>query len=431
MTGRVVLLVAVAVVAVACGVVHGVPVATTTTTRTRTEELARRMVEGEMVFADLTTTSSLMRAGVVVHRSQMRYPNATKSDCGGKDMVCPMPYGVCCDKGKFCCPAGRPCVMSHGFASCAPSAAQNESATEADDFQRDRVGIQTAHAREQEAKDKENSKKLAVRAHEEDVKQHRDIVEEQEKQNEFQAEEKRKAGTRISERMEHKKRMKEVHDLEHSEEEKKFWERESRNKPSEWCQCKEVLVNFMQRGWAKCPHGYLIAGLHRRQSQQIGTFDQLKCCRPCRPIYHPAEAPVKTLAPPNVTANGTIVLPPRPKPKPSSKPLGLTCKVAGGDWKTAINKLGWTRCPKDAYLAGLYRTKCNKLQCIQNALCCSINDSAGSLDCAKTHGWTASLDVEGWSTTTNGTFLAGIYRSGDQVFNLEHGWECTAHAFDL
>lgn len=106
-------------------------------------------------------------------------------------------------------------------------------------------------------------------------------------------------------------------------------------------ECEEAnwLLSFDKEGWSNCADDYFISGLYRsgddndRYSQELFRLEKARCCR---------------------------------------QPAVKWGECIEHDVTTAFDNKGWTRCPEGFYMAGLYRSKCNKLYCIEKFRCCKM-----------------------------------------------------------
>jgi hypothetical protein len=169
-----------------------------------------------------------------------------------------------------------------------------------------------------------------------------------------------------------------------------------RNAPARWCGCMTMSSNFGSANrWAICPGGRLIVGFHRKKSNNLDSLSAFHCCRPCKP-------------------NGVVM-------------NVNNCQVA--NWVHSFDRRGLSKCPPGKYIQGLYRSSCNHIYCIEYARCCSIAGSRGSRRCHSNKKWWGSFDRPGWSWLTRHTFLRGLWRNRcNRLYCIEEAHECEAFA---
>lgn len=98
------------------------------------------------------------------------------------------------------------------------------------------------------------------------------------------------------------------------------------------------------------------------------------------------------------------------------------------NWYTLWDKPGWAICPTGQALTSLYRSDCNTLACLDSAKCaglCSGDDQLEVNHCYHSLGWYDTFDEKGWSTCESDYYLAGFYRSGDSLYNLQMAKCCS------
>jgi hypothetical protein len=98
------------------------------------------------------------------------------------------------------------------------------------------------------------------------------------------------------------------------------------------------------------------------------------------------------------------------KPCLGKQTLGLE-RCYQQNWSDSLNAKGWSRCAEGYYLAGLYRSKCNSIYCIEMGLCCSIRDA--EYDHCQNLNWFESIKQPNTETTVQpNKFITGVYRAG-------------------
>jgi hypothetical protein len=91
------------------------------------------------------------------------------------------------------------------------------------------------------------------------------------------------------------------------------------------------------------------------------------------------------------------------------------------NWWEALNGPGKASCEDGFYMAGLYRSRCLSLYCIQMGLCCSIQHSrweaCGRKDwrreIAKENSWATVPTINGGGLTRPAGFMTGVQRAGE------------------
>lgn len=165
------------------------------------------------------------------------------------------------------------------------------------------------------------------------------------------------------------------------------------------CNCQNPRVNFdAVNTWQECPDGFFMTGIYRGGSQALNSILHYQCCQPCQED-------------------------------------GRTVLRAGGctqaDWVASFDRAGWSNCPANTYVRGLYKSSCNYIYCIEYARCCTIQDSKGENDCNAQGKWGLSFDREGWSIADGDRFIAGFYRSNDQwLYAIEHPRQCRFFSYN-
>ena len=112
-----------------------------------------------------------------------------------------------------------------------------------------------------------------------------------------------------------------------------------------------------------------------------------------------------------------------------------TTKVA--NWWSSFDKKGWSKCPDDLFLTGLYRNDPprrgnDKIYLLEQGLCksapCYLNAFPGDQDC-KDLDIGKSFNKKGWAICPKGYYMTRIYRSGgDKLKNIEKFKCCRPHA---
>jgi len=136
--------------------------------------------------------------------------------------------------------------------------------------------------------------------------------------------------------------------------------------------------SFDHAGWSKCKKGNQYISGFKRSAQgwfgedRIGRLEEARCC------------------------------------KASSRFSGQKCTNA--NWVTSFDKKNnWNSCPKNYYLHGMKRSNGNGLHNIEWAHCCKPKNSVYGT--CYTQDITRSFDRKGWSACRSGYSAVGLYRS--------------------
>jgi hypothetical protein len=153
--------------------------------------------------------------------------------------------------------------------------------------------------------------------------------------------------------------------------------------------------------WINCPDNYLMHGMWRDNHPLTNGIHWYHCCRVCR---HDGT---------RLTLHG--------------------CHAA--NWVHSFDRVGWSFCPDNYYMNGLYKSSCDHIYCIEHAHCCAVTGSRGQNSCSQTN-WVHSLDHAGWSTCDANNFMRGLYRNHmywgwgwDPVSLIEHAYQCRIHSY--
>jgi len=104
------------------------------------------------------------------------------------------------------------------------------------------------------------------------------------------------------------------------------------------CYTEDWSKSFNSKGWSSCKNGYFLTGLYnsRGMSQSLSTIEKVQCCKPLKTAGY--------------------------------------AKCTRANWWSSFDKRGWSKCPgKDMAVVGLFRNKCDKLYCLEEAKCCSLS----------------------------------------------------------
>lgn len=118
---------------------------------------------------------------------------------------------------------------------------------------------------------------------------------------------------------------------------------ECRDAPSNLCPIKEDLdcynhnwwSSFDSAGWSKCNTGYYMTGIYNTNGAELYHIEVATCCRP--------KSQVK-----------------------------LWGKCQNHNVGASFDREGWSKCRKGSYMAGLYRSSCERLGCIETFFCCEM-----------------------------------------------------------
>ena len=161
------------------------------------------------------------------------------------------------------------------------------------------------------------------------------------------------------------------------------------------CESKEEswARSFDQKGWSTCPVGYAITGLRRSACEAIYCIESAICANPCE------------------ITNGGVT------------PLTLS-NCYSENWYSTMDRKGWSKCTEPHFLAGLYRSTCDSLFCIEQALCCIVDGAIYQL--CGVSSWVFTFAQAGVARAPEGTFITGFERgSGHNLSNIESISYCT------
>ncbi|XP_028399896.1 uncharacterized protein LOC114523229 [Dendronephthya gigantea] len=99
--------------------------------------------------------------------------------------------------------------------------------------------------------------------------------------------------------------------------------------------------SFNNKGWSTCKNGYYMTGLWRNSGNKLYHIEEAKCCRPKTQVTRWGEC------------------------------------YNHNAWKS-FNNRGWTKCKPGFYMAGLYRSSCHKLYCLEEFKCCKMGAYNGN-----------------------------------------------------
>eukprot|EP00003_Mantamonas_plastica_P013935 TRINITY_DN241_c0_g1_i4.p1 TRINITY_DN241_c0_g1~~TRINITY_DN241_c0_g1_i4.p1 ORF type:complete len:900 (-),score=230.79 TRINITY_DN241_c0_g1_i4:79-2778(-) len=142
--------------------------------------------------------------------------------------------------------------------------------------------------------------------------------------------------------------------------------------------------SFDRMGWSTCPRGTIVNSLYRNSCNSLYCLEEAKCV----------------------------------KPKLVKKPKCMIAKWASFDHR------GWSRCPTGFYLAGVHRSRCTGLNCLEEARCCQLGEPTrvdapedSDMPISKHHSircrdvdWKNSMSKKGWSKCGKGEVISGFFR---------------------
>jgi len=93
-------------------------------------------------------------------------------------------------------------------------------------------------------------------------------------------------------------------------------------------------------GWSRCRHGFLMTGIKKGNCGGLQCLEKARCAKPCW----------------------------------GQKRLKLA-RCYQANWWDTLNRAGVAKCEEGYFMAGVYRSRCMSLYCLQMGLCCSIDKS--------------------------------------------------------
>lgn len=169
--------------------------------------------------------------------------------------------------------------------------------------------------------------------------------------------------------------------------------------------------SFDKWGWSTCPKGSLLVGLSRDspsgiagdQADALYNIQNAKCAKPSEGVN----------SDPTSTAGKDIEL----------------GHCYHQNWWQAFDSKGGKFCRRNYFVAGLFRSHCNSLYCLEMAKCCQVKRSLWN-DCKWTsmRGWKTKggfAEVETPSGSSTKAFIAGFYRGHAHTLDgLQHLRQC-------
>lgn len=84
----------------------------------------------------------------------------------------------------------------------------------------------------------------------------------------------------------------------------------------------------------------------------------------------------------------------------------------------------WASCPDGYFLQGLYRSRGTDLQNIEHVRCCRPTTFKNISANCKDQSVRISLDKQGWSSCSSGSFIAEIYRESCNTLSCIEEFKC-------
>lgn len=180
------------------------------------------------------------------------------------------------------------------------------------------------------------------------------------------------------------------------------------------CQFAEKVIDWSRSmdkwGWSLCPTGYLLVGLSRDAPYSNGeaadalyNIQAAKCRKPCEGSN------------PNVQ-------------RQQGEAIELGHCYHENWWRTFDTK-GGKFCRRNYFVAGLFRSHCNSLYCLEMAKCCQVKRSLWN-DCKwiRTSEWQRPgkfAEIERHPGSLAKAFIAGFYRGDSHTLDgLQYIRQC-------
>ena len=106
------------------------------------------------------------------------------------------------------------------------------------------------------------------------------------------------------------------------------------------CYNHDWWASFDRQGWSTCKNGYYMTGLYNTNGPRLGNIEEAKCCRP----------------------------------KSQKKQWGQCYNL---DVWGSFDRRGWSKCKSGHFMAGLYKSACNELYCLEEFKCCKMGEYNG------------------------------------------------------
>lgn len=135
--------------------------------------------------------------------------------------------------------------------------------------------------------------------------------------------------------------------------------------------------------WAYCAEGRFMAGLYRNTGSYLDALEKARCCKYAGPDY--------------------------------ASDLGACHHPK---WEPSFNSRGWSFCPAGTAMTGLFRSGGAQILYLDDVKCCPLPH--GSTSGCRIADWHTSMSKEGWSECPGETVMTGLYRGDEsnQLFSI-------------
>jgi hypothetical protein len=134
----------------------------------------------------------------------------------------------------------------------------------------------------------------------------------------------------------------------------------------------------LRNQWLNCPDGKFLVGLERSQVDNLNGLLSMRCCAAC-------------------------------KDDGQTQMQATGCESA--NWVHSFDREGFSSCPAGKYLAGLYRSTCEHIYCLEYARCCALAGSRGPTSVREEAAWSGSFNSKGWSAIEENRLMIALHRS--------------------
>ena len=94
--------------------------------------------------------------------------------------------------------------------------------------------------------------------------------------------------------------------------------------------------------------------------------------------------------------------------------------VQEADWSRSFDAPGWSMCPANTAITGLYRSNTPWIYGVEKVRCAGASGST-TRNASAVASWQTSFDSQGWSLCPQNKFIIGLYRSsGHYLYNIEY-----------
>jgi hypothetical protein len=94
--------------------------------------------------------------------------------------------------------------------------------------------------------------------------------------------------------------------------------------------------------------------------------------------------------------------------------------VQEADWSRSFDAPGWSMCPANTAITGLYRSNTTWIYGVEQVRCAGALGST-TRNASAVASWQTSFDSQGWSLCPQNKFIIGLYRSsGHYLYNIEY-----------